>query len=106
MDVVCVACGAVTTESVYRIQRLQQLTCRACGDVVDLSSDAVRREADRAEAEFEAMEGSFSTSRLPRGCSSGFVTGSHGRPHVVPLRQGGHLSGLIPCRARAVHGAA
>ena len=54
VDVSCVACGESTTESVYRVRRLRQLTCGACGSAIDLSSDAAQRQADRAEGEWQA----------------------------------------------------
>ena len=41
MDVPCAACGEATTESVYRIQRTQRLTCRSCGASIDLSPEQV-----------------------------------------------------------------
>ena len=52
MDVPCAACGEATTESVYRIQRTQRLTCRSCGASIDLSPEQVGLDADRAEREW------------------------------------------------------
>ena len=52
MDVSCVACGEATSESVYRIQRTQRLTCRSCGASIDLTPKQVQLDAERADLEW------------------------------------------------------
>ena len=52
MDVSCVACGELTSESVYRIQRTKRLTCRSCGASIDLTPERVQLDAELAEREW------------------------------------------------------
>jgi hypothetical protein len=67
MDVRCDACGETTAEAVYRIQRLRRLECRVCGAWIDLRSEQVQLEAERAEHRWRAEWMPDKAVSRPRG---------------------------------------
>lgn len=81
IDILCAECGGAVTISVHGVKRYEDLTCTWCGCVLDVRSEEIRRQCDRAQrvwlAEREqdvgesASEASWTSRRgLVRGVSS------------------------------------
>jgi hypothetical protein len=56
VDLVCPACGATTSSSVYRARRSEELRCHSCDASISLRSEDSQRELSRAEREWQVEQ--------------------------------------------------